>query len=312
MAEALRHFRRATTQAAVRHAITATAVLPAGLQGAAVRSLFALAGSIPPLRRRVRENMRLALGDDVPAGAERLYFHRLGRFASGALAAFHHGLDATAFPGMIRFDDSVRLLDAAIAEGRGVVFSVPHFSAHELMAASVHRTRPMVFLVRQGATSERSAFKRKWYDALGADIVERPRGASAIKDAVAYLKVLKAGKLLAITPDLLAGPGEGIEARLFGRPVRLHAGPFAIAVMARAPLIRAAPAWQGDDSAVITFYRAPTPDGGDREAAIRAAAQDWCCWFEARLRENPENWQFWLDKRWSRFLRTVPRADTSV
>jgi lauroyl/myristoyl acyltransferase len=312
MAESLRQFRRAATQMAVRQAIAASAVLPAGLQGAAVRSLFALAGSIPPLRRRVRENMRLALGDDAPAGAERLYFHRLGWFASSALAALRHGLDATAFPGMIRFDDSVGLLDAAIAEGRGVVFSVAHFSAHELMAATVHRTRPMVFLVRQGATSQRSALKRKWYAALGAEIVERPRGASAIKDAVAYLKVLKAGKLLAITPDLLAGPGEGIEARLFGRSARLHAGPFAIAVMARAPLIRAAPAWQRDDSAVITFYRAPTPDAGDREAAIRAAAQDWCCWFEARLRENPENWQFWLDKRWSRFLRTVPRADASA
>jgi KDO2-lipid IV(A) lauroyltransferase len=312
MAESLRQFRRAATQMAVRQAITATAVLPAGLQGAAVRSLFALAGSIPPLRRRVRENMCLALGDDVPAGAERLYFHRLGWFLSSALAAFRRGLDATAFPGMIRFDETVRLLDAAIAEGRGVVFSVPHFSAHELVAATVHRTRPMVFLVRQGATSERSAFKRKWYAALGADIVERPRGASAIKDAVAYLKVLKAGKLLAITPDLLAGPGEGIETRLFGRPARLHAGPFAIAVMARAPMIRASAAWQPDDSAVITFYRAPTPDAGDREAAIRAAAQDWCRWFEARLRENPENWQFWLDKRWSRLLRETPRADTAA
>jgi lauroyl/myristoyl acyltransferase len=308
MAESLRQFRRAATQAAIRQTIAATAALPAGLQGAAVRSLFALAGGIPMLRRRVRENMCLALGDDVPAGAERGYFHRLGWFLSSALAAFHHGFDATPFPAMIRFDDSVGLLDAAIAEGRGVVFSVPHFSAHELVAATIHRTRPMVFLVRQAATAQRTAFKRKWYDALGADVVERPRGTSAIKDAVAYLKVLKAGKLLAITPDLLAGPGEGVEIRLFGRPARLHAGPFAIAVMARAPMIRASAAWQPDDSAVITFYRAPTPDSGDREAAIQAAAQDWCGWFEARLRESPENWQFWLDKRWSRLLRETPRA----
>jgi lauroyl/myristoyl acyltransferase len=46
----------------------------------------------------------------------------------------------------------------------------------------------------------------------------------------------------------------------------------------------------------------------DRDAAVRAAVQDWCRWFEGKLRESPENWLFWLDKRWSRFLRATPRA----
>jgi lauroyl/myristoyl acyltransferase len=57
------------------------------------------------------------------------------------------------------------------------------------------------------------------------------------------------------------------------------------------------------------FDCAPTiNDALSRDAAIRAGVQDWCLWFEEKLRANPENWLFWLDKRWSRFLRASPRA----
>ena len=45
----------------------------------------------------------------------------------------------------------------------------------------------------------------------------------------------------------------------------------------------------------------------DDSAAIAVAAQDWCHWFEDKLRNNPQDWLFWLDKRWSQFLRTTPR-----
>jgi len=57
---------------------------------------------------------------------------------------------------------------------------------------------------------------------------------------------------------------------------------------------------------VLTFDRARLPEVNDRAMAIRLALQDWCGWFEQRLRANPENWLFWLDKRWSRFLRATP------
>ena len=51
---------------------------------------------------------------------------------------------------------------------------------------------------------------------------------------------------------------------------------------------------------------------GDRDGAVRAAAQDWCLWFEDKLRANPENWLFWLDKRWSRFLRAGSDASRAA
>jgi len=306
MADSLQQLRRAATQLAIRQAISATSALPIRLQRSGVRSLVTLVGSMPMLRWKVRENMRLALGHDVPVHAESLYFRHLGWFLSSSLSTFHHGIGGTPVPDEVKFDESVQILDDAVAEGRGVVLTSPHWSGHELVAAIINRRHPMVMLVRQTTTSERTARKLKWYAALGAETVLRPSRASTIKDAVAYLSVLKRGKVLAITPDLLADPGQGVETCIFGRPARLHGGAFALAITARAPMIRPSFRWQTDSSVVVMFDRAPLIiDASKRDFAIRTGAQDWCRWFEEKLRVNPENWLFWLDKRWSRFLRAT-------
>jgi Lauroyl/myristoyl acyltransferase len=306
VAKPLRQLRRALTQLAIRKAITATASVPIGPQRSTVHRLIALAGGIPMLRWKVREHMRLALGDAVPVGAERRYFQHVGWYLSSSLATFHHGIAATPVVEEVKFDETIRVLDDAFAEGRGVVLTVPHWSGHELVAAVIARRHPMAMLVRQAPTSERADRKEKWYRALGAETVLRPKQASTIKDAVAYLKVLKSGKMLAITPDLLADPGQGFAVSIFGRTAQLPGGAFALAIAAGAPMIRVSGIWQPDNSVILTFERAPPPVDGDRDAAIRASIQDWCRWFEDRLRANPENWLFWLDKRWSRFLHSTP------
>lgn len=296
--------RRSLTQLAIRQAIAATAGLPIEPQRRLARSLVALAGFAPVLRRRVRDNMRLALGPDVPARSESLYFRRVGWALGSSLSTFHRGIGATPVPDEVTFDDSVALLDRAVAEGHGVVVAAPHWCGHELAAAIVNRRHPSVYLVRQAPTAARMARKLKWYHALGVELALRPSRASTIKDAAAYLNILKRGKVLFITPDLLADPGQGVEVQLFGRPARLYGGAFAIAIAARAPIMRASLNWRSDSSVSIRWERAAgSADHGDRAAAISAALQDWCRWFEDKLRANPENWLFWLDKRWSRFLR---------
>jgi lauroyl/myristoyl acyltransferase len=312
MADFIRQLRRAATQLAIRQAIVVTAGLPIGPQRSVVRSLVGLAGGIPMLRWKVRENMRLALGQDIPPQAERRYFRHLGWALSSSLPTLHYGLAATPVPQEVKFDGSIRLLDEAVVEGRGVVLTVPHWSGADLAGAVIGRRHPMAMLVRPAPTSERAARKLKWYNALGVETVYRPSGTSTIKAAVAYLNILKKGYLLVVAPDLLAGAGQGVEICIFGRKARLHGGGFALAIAAKAPMIRVSGQWQPDSSVVLSFDRAPPIlDARDRDAAIRVGVQDWCCWFEEKLRANPENWQFWLDKRWSRFLHSIPRAPGS-
>jgi len=304
--DSLHQFRRDATQLAIRQVIRATAPFPVGAQRSAMRSMAALAGSLAPLRRKVRENMHLALGDEVPAETVRLYFQHLGWFWSNALATFNRGFMATPIRDEVKFDESIGVLDEAAAEGRGVVLTSAHWSGHELAGGAINLRHPLVMVVRQAPTSERQARKLNWYRALGPEIVLRPAAASSIKDAVAYLSVLKRGGMLAITPDLLADAEQGVETTIFGRPARMYGGAFALAILAGAPLVRLAFQWQPDSGLVLNFDRARLPEVGDRAGAVRLALQDWCGWFEKRLRANPENWLFWLDKRWSRFLRTTP------
>ena len=159
-------FGRAITQLAIRQTIRATARLSVEQQRNTVRSLVEFAGAIPLLRPRVRENMRLALGFDVPAQSESLYFRRLGWFLSNALPTFHHGLGSTSLLDDVKFDESVELLDDAVSQGRGVVIVSPHWSGHEMVAAVVNRRHPVVGLVRQAPTAERMQRKLKWYSAL--------------------------------------------------------------------------------------------------------------------------------------------------
>jgi len=257
------------------------------------------------LRLRVRKNMALALGRGVPKEAEKLYFKRLGWYLSNALAVFHCGVDASGVFDQIDIGESISVLDAALAEGRGAVLISPHWCGHELFAAHVNRKYPMAFLVRQAPSAERMARKLKWYNALGAEILLRPSRASTIKDAVAYLNILKRGKLLAITPDLLTDAPHGIAARLFGRQTRLHGGAFVIAIAAGVPMIYASVEWQSNSRVRLFFERVPDPPTScDRATAARIALENWCDWFERKLQTHPENWLFWLDKRWSRFLRT--------
>lgn len=306
-------FGRAITQLAIRQTIRATARLSVEQQRNTVRSLVEFAGAIPLLRPRVRENMRLALGLDVPAQSESLYFRRLGWFLGNALSIFHHGLESSSILDDVNFDASVDLLDDAVSQGRGAVIVSPHWSGHELVAAVINRRHPSVALVRQTPGAERMKRKLQWYNALGVEIVLRPAHATTIKDAATYLKVLKRGQVLCITPDLLADPRQGVAVQIFGQPARLPGGAFAIAMTARSPMLRPYFSWQSDSRVVVRWDYADVPrDVGDRDTAIRMAAQDWCLWFEDKLRANPENWLFWLDKRWSRFLRDRPGASRAA
>jgi lauroyl/myristoyl acyltransferase len=308
MADFLSQVGRSASEFAVRRVIDTTSLLSAENQRRTGRFIASIAGAVPVLRATAQRNMQLALGENVPREASRLYFRRIAWWLSNSLAAFHHGISATPVAEQVSFDETLRVVDETLAPGRGAVLATSHWCGHELLAGFINRKYPVALVIRQAASAERMARKQKWYSALGVEVVVRPARASAIKDGAAYLKILKKGKILAITPDLLASEDSGVAVELFGRRAHIFAGAFAIARAAQVPLLRSFPRWQSDSRVFISWSRAEAPtDTNDRAAAIAGAAQDWCRWFEEKLISNPQDWLFWLDKRWSRFLRTTPR-----
>jgi lauroyl/myristoyl acyltransferase len=302
--------RRAVTRAAVHGALAVSRWLgPAGVLevGRAVGGLAGLAG---PLRRRLATNFRLA---GIAPTEERLdaWFRRFGTWAGWSLAVYQAGLDGSGLLGRISFDESLAHLDAALARGRGVVLAAPHLACHEITAGFLHRRHPVAALVRESKSADHDAVKRRWYEALGLEIVHRARGSSLVADVVAMLRVLRNGRVLAVTPDVLLPEDKGTHVRFFGREVCLSPGVVVLAQRSGAPLVTAQLEWDDGPGSRLGRVRIrfspplELPAAGDREQAARLGLQLWCAETEEYLRRRPENWLFWLDKRWTRALRAA-------
>jgi len=268
-----------------------------------------LAGLAWPLRRRLATNFRLA-GVTPTASRINRYFRRFGSWVSWSLAVYHRGFEESRVTDRLIFDDSVSHLDRAMALRRGVILVCPHFFCHELGAAAVNRRHPVAVIVRENKDPARDRVKQHWYEATGIEAVRRPRRSSLMADTLAYLRVLKNGRALGITPDILVSPSKGVPVQIFGREVFLSPGMAVLAMRAGAPLV---PCWyqwiedpsaKRDDRALMCFGEPIQLSAtGNRGAAAHDAVQDWCRRHEAYLRDCPEDWMFWLDKRWTKVLR---------
>jgi lauroyl/myristoyl acyltransferase len=220
------------------------------------------------------------------------------------MATYHHGFWNSTLPERMSFDASIIHMDEAVARGRGVVLASPHQFCHEMGGAYISGRHKLVAVVREGKSRPREAMKRRWYEATGMDVVQRPRRSSLLADTFACLRVLKSGRLLAITPDVIVKPESGIPVRVLGRTVSLSPGMVVLAMKARAPLVTCYFRWETDGRLVMGFTEpVEYPLAGDRERTIAEGFQAWCRQCENYFRANPGNWMFWLDKRWTRLFR---------
>src|SRR5262249_12348360 len=111
MPNAIDRLRRSAAQMTIRTAIQVARACPVGVQRSIVRSAVVWTGRVSTLRQKVRKNMVLALGNDVPPAAERRYLQQVGWLYANSLATFKHGLVGAQVPQQVKFDDSIHVLD---------------------------------------------------------------------------------------------------------------------------------------------------------------------------------------------------------
>ena len=274
------------------------------------RLIARLASSVFPLRQIVKKNMELALGkENVSPEAVRDYFRYLGRSAAIAPQVYHHGLAKAGAADWVRFDDSIAYVDELADRGRGMVIAVPHHMAYEVVLGVCNLRHKVVGLVRESKDPHHMEVKRHWYQwALGGEILLRSAGASRVSDLRACVRAIRSGLPFIITPDLVVKPTEGLPVRLFGRRLHLKAGAVSLAMYSKAPLIYMFFEWSGDRVTVRCHKPIEFPEGEASDALKVEGLQGWCDAFEAHLKQFPAGWLFWLDKRWSRALRS-PREE---
>jgi lauroyl/myristoyl acyltransferase len=307
--------RRSVTHTTVSGLLAASRALPSPVTRLMGGMIGILAGSTIPLRHRLYRNLELALGQDaVPNAAVRRYFQRLGLLLELQARVYHRGLAATDLSEFVDFDGSIDQLDAAVQEKRGAILAAPHLFGHELGAGLINARHRVVAIVRESSDRRKQLLKERWYQALGIATLCRPRNATAMWDLQSCLAVLQEGAVLGLTPDLLVSASDGVPISIFGRTAHVRPGLAALAMYSGAPVISCFNSERDDGRRIMTFtppeYFERPPAGRRKTPAqttsdsMRLVMQIWFGRFESYLRSRPHEWLFWLDKSWTKLIRT--------
>jgi lauroyl/myristoyl acyltransferase len=275
---------------------------------------------LPLVARLVADNMR-ALGV-YTAAAHAAYFAQLGVHFAGALQALrcvgHRGEPqpsrelARLAAARVVLDASVFRLRGALAGGRGAIVVGPHIVNYLLNLARLNQELPLTVYLRYSTDRRRRAAKERWYQASGVGWISEAADAGGPLGRLGRMAaVLRAGRVLYITPDLPQKRDEGTAVQFFGREIYVPAGPALLALRSGAPLFMLLAEAEGSHQRLMLcgpFEDEHAADGhGERKGAVRRRLQWFAHGLERFLRAQTPLWYLWGDKRWTRVLSGDPR-----
>jgi KDO2-lipid IV(A) lauroyltransferase len=184
---------------------------------------------------------------------------------------------------------------AARAEGRGLVIASPHLGGWEwgamyLIGKGVPVTAAVERLEPAAVFEWLVAFRER----LGMHVV--PVGPEA---SAGVLRALHNNEVACLLSDRLVGQASGVEVTFFGERVKLPAGPVALALRARAPILAAGIYYGRAANAHTIIFRPPLQlDRGRRfRDAVRDGAQALAAELEEVIRPAPTQWHI-LQPNW--------------
>jgi len=269
------------------------AALPLSVLQATGRFLGRLVYALPGrYRRRLRQNAR-------QAGYDEAAFARRAAAQSGAMILETPKvwlrpdacLKKTVCP-------ELDVLQAALAEGRGLLNLTPHLGCFEVIAR---------FLAAQGSTT---VMYKPPHKAILAPLLEQARnlpGLQAVpanrQGVRAFVRALRAGEIVGMLPDQAPGAGEGVWAPFFDTPALTMTLPGRLAQQTRAPIVLTAaerlPAGRGWRVHVL---RLPEPFPQDPVAMATLINQA----METLIRRFPEQY-LWSYNRYKTPAGAPPR-----
>jgi KDO2-lipid IV(A) lauroyltransferase len=273
---------------------TAVATLPEGAADAVGRRVGRIVHGMGVRRKVVQSNLRLAFPQADEAWIERTVrasYEHLGREAAAILRLSK--LDPQAVIERTDVTEDWPKLQAALAEGRGVLLVTGHYGNWEIAAAAVAaRGVPIAAIVRRQGNrlvDERlDALRRK----LGVETIYQSEAPSRVP------RVLRKGGIVGIVGDQDARRS-GVFVPFFGRPASTHRGPALFALKLRAPVFacvaRRLPG--GAVRYVVAGQQIVTERTGELETDVRTLTAALAARLEAEVREAPEQY-FWFHRRW--------------
>ncbi|MGA8008395.1 MAG: lysophospholipid acyltransferase family protein [Thiomonas sp.] len=263
-------------------------VLPLGLLqalGAALGLLVYAASG--PYRHRLRANLELAGYD--PTVLARKAAAQAGRMV-GELPAvwFRNGTMAPVHKVQVIGKEHV---DAAHAQGHGVLYLTPHLGCFEVSAQAASLWGPITVMYRpprKAALVPLSLASRQRHNLATA-----PANLAGVRQ---LLRALRAGEAVGLLPDQAPAQGEGVWANFFGRPAYTMTLPARLVQLGNARIILASalrlPGGRG-----YTLTLEPFPE--ELDAAPQRAAAQINHALETLVRRCPEQY-LWGYNRYKR------------
>jgi Kdo2-lipid IVA lauroyltransferase/acyltransferase len=246
------------------------------------------------IRREVVEtNLRRAFpaADDawIAATVAATYRH-LGREVTAMLRL--SALDRAAVRETVEIPPATRAdLDAALAEGKGVILATGHYGNWEMAAAGVAaRDIPLDAVVKRQSNRLVDARIQQARRALGVETIDMREAPRRIP------RSLLTGRAIGIVADQDAG-GSGVPVPFFGVPASAHRGPALFALRFGSPLFAAVARRLPDGHYLLDGERIDTSRTDSLEADVRRVTSALAAHLEGEIRKDPAQY-FWLHKRW--------------
>ncbi|HLL55184.1 MAG TPA: lysophospholipid acyltransferase family protein [Myxococcaceae bacterium] len=290
-----KRFKRALRYGLVRVALGLVGSLPVGLAGRWGWAFGWLAFRVARTdRARALDGLRRAFPDLPEAERARLAeeaFRHLGR------SAFELACVRKLDPELERWvewpEADRRVLEAALAKGRGVLFVSGHVGNWELLARRVAMAGYPCQTIAKETTDPRLT-----------RLVERFRAAGKLKSiwrgqdgaAKAMLKALKGGEILGMLIDQDTKV-QSVHVPFFGHPASTPRAAADLALRTGAAVVMGFCQRQADGRYRVAMKEVEPESTGDREADAVALTARMTWEIEQAIRRAPAQW-VWMHRRW--------------
>jgi KDO2-lipid IV(A) lauroyltransferase len=175
-----------------------------------------------------------------------------------------------------------------LAEGRGVVFALPHMGNWDQAGAwMVNRSGRSVSTVAERLKPE-SVYEKflAFREGLGMEVLPASGGARPFG---ILAQRLRAGGIVVLVADRdMTGTGQ--EVQFFGETTKMMAGSAALAIQTGAALMPVVLWFTEDGWGVRIGDEIPVPAGGSRKEQMAAMTQQVARFFEDGIRRYPADW----------------------
>jgi KDO2-lipid IV(A) lauroyltransferase len=190
--------------------------------------------------------------------------------------------------------DNWEKLEAALAEGRGVVLVSGHIGSWELSAAYMAaRGVPVDAIAMHMANPLSDSFFRRTRERFGMRVLFDDEAVRAIPRA------FRDGRAVGFLSDQGALGLASTFVDFFGRPAKTPRGAAVFALRSKLPMLFVAAIRQPDLSYRFIVRDVALSDAEDREQAVDETVRNYTKAIEDCVREYPEQY-FWQHRRWKR------------